>query len=137
MTVPASIRLLVVTADSFFSDYILAATDQESDISVSCVSTLSAARSQLTSRTVDCLVIDWELAPQRVEIFHRSVRRERSGLPVVLAGDRPQSALPASVCYHAFVRKGAPSMGASVGTAVRVLTTPTVFDRDTAPATAE
>lgn len=138
MTAPAPIRLLVITADSLFSDYTQAAVDQCRDISVDCVSTLSAGRSSLATRPVDCVVLDDDLSAGHSRTFHRMLRTERPQFPFILAADRPQTSLPRSLSYHAFVRKAGPSMGTSLTNMVRILATaPRVDDPDTAPTAAD
>lgn len=138
MTVVPAVRLLVVTDDSLFSDYTLAAVDRCSDISVDCVSTLSDGRSYLATQSVDCVVLDDELPDDHSRTFHRTLRRERPQLPVVLAADRPRASLPESVSCHAFVRKEGPSMGTSLMNVVRILATaPRIDDHDRPPAAAD
>jgi len=137
MTVTAVIRLLVVTDDSLFSDYTLAAVDRYPDMSVACVSTLSAARSKLATGSADCVVLDTDLSEHGIQELHRSVSAERPQLPVVLAADCARSALSMSQSYHAFVRKQGPAMGTSLADVVRVLAADTPTGHGPAPAAAE
>ena len=136
MTVAPAVRLLVVTDDSLFDEYTAAAVRRSPAMRVRSVSTLSAAREKVDEGAVDCVVLDSDLSPERIRIFHRSIRREQPGLPVILASRRPPAELPASVSYHAFVRKDGPEMGSSVANASRVLTATGIAD-DTAPAAVE
>jgi len=138
MTVTPAVRLLVVTDDSLFSDYTTAAVDRYPDMTVSCVSTLSRARSQITDTAVDCVVLDTDLSHHGTRGLHRAIRTERPTLPVVLASDRPRSQHSDLVSHHAFVHKTGPAMGTSLADVVRVLTTASPFGgHDTASATAE
>jgi DNA-binding NtrC family response regulator len=136
MTVAPAVRLLVVTDDSLFDEYTAAAVRRSPAMRVRSVSTLSAARESLTEGAVDCVVLDTDLSPERIRIFHRSIRREQPGLPVILAAGRPRAELPAALSYHAFVRKDGPEMGTGVANAARVLTAATVTD-DATPAAVE
>ncbi|MFO7833123.1 MAG: hypothetical protein R6V31_03485 [Halohasta sp.] len=136
MTVTPAVRLLVVTDDSLFDEYTAAAVRRSPAMRVRSVSTLSAARERLADGTVDCVVLDTELSPDCIEAFHQSVRHERPTLPVILAAGRPRAELPATLSYHAFVKKAGPEMGTGVANAARVLTTTSRVD-DTPPATAE
>jgi len=137
MTVTAAVRLLVVTDDSLFSDYTLAAVDRYPDLSVECVSTLSAAHSRLADRAVDCVVLDLDLENERVRKFHRSLRAGWPQLPVVIISDRSHSALSGLPTYHAFVRKQGPAMGYLLADMVRVLTAGRLTGHDRPPAAAE
>ena len=138
MTVTPAVRLLVVTDDSLFDEYTAAAVRRSPAMGVRSVSTLSAARETLIDNPVDCVVLDTDLSPKRIRIFHESLRREQPRLPVILAADRPRTELPAALSYHAFVRKDGPEMGTGVRNAARVLTAVSVADdHGTAPATAE
>ncbi|WP_253738910.1 hypothetical protein [Halohasta salina] len=136
MTVAPAVRLLVVTDDSLFDEYTAAAVRRSSAMDVRSVSTLAAARESIMEGGIDCVVLDTELSPDRVEIFHQSLRREHPTLPVILAAGRPSAELPAALSYHAFVEKEGPEMGAGVANAARVLTAAGVVD-DTASATIE
>lgn len=136
MTVAPAVRLLVVTDDSLFDEYTAAAVRRSPAVDLRSVSALSAARESITEGAVDCVALDIELSPERIRIFHRSLRRERPGLPVILAAGRPRAELPASISYHAFVRKDGPAMGTGVVNAARVLTATSRAD-DTAPAAVE
>lgn len=137
MTATAAVRLLVVTDDSLFSDYTLAAVDRYPDLSVECVSTLSAAHTQLVGRTVDCVVLDLDLPDDSVRKFHRSLCAERPQLPVVIVSDQSRSALSELPTCHAFVRKQGPAMGSSLADVVRVLTAGRLTSHDRPPAAAE
>ena len=121
MTVTPAVRLLVVTDDSLFSDYTTAAVDQYPDLSVDCVSTLSAARSRLAGRAVDCVCLDLDCSDSGIRGLHRLLRANRPRLPVVVASDRARSALSEPHSHHAFVRKQGPAMGSSLAAVVRVL----------------
>ncbi|MFD1642422.1 hypothetical protein [Halohasta litorea] len=138
MTVAPAVRLLVVTDDCLFEEYTAAAVRRSPAMGVRSVSRLSAARETVADGGVGCVVLDWEFSPARIGIFHRSLRRERPRLPVILAAGRPPTELSAVGSYHAFVRKTGPEMGTSVTDAARVLTTADVADdHDTTPATVE
>lgn len=136
MTVTPAVRLLVVTDDSLFDEYTTAAVRRSPSMRVRSVSTLSAARESITEGAVDCVVLDIELSPERIRIFHRSIRREQPRLPVILAASRPPTELPAALSYHAFVRKEGPEMGTGVTNAAQVLTAAGMAD-DTASAAVE
>jgi len=138
MTVAPAVRLLVVSADCLFDEYTAAAVRRSPAMRVWSVSTLSAARETVDDGGVDCVVLDTELSPNRIGIFHRSLRRERPTLPVILAAGRPVTELSSALSYHAFVRKTGPEMGTAVADAARVLTDADVADdHDTTPATVE
>ncbi len=122
MTVAPAVRLLVVTDDCLFDEYTAAAVRRSPAMHVLSVSALSAARESITEGAVDCVVLDIELSPERIQIFHRLIRREHPGLPVILAAGRPRAELPASISCHAFVRKNGPEMGTGVANAAGVLT---------------
>jgi len=136
MTVAPAVRLLVVTDDSLFEEYTAAAVRRSPAVRVQSVAALSMARDSIIDGAVDCIVLDVDLSPERIRIFHRSIQRERPRLPVILAAGRPRAELPAATSYHAFVRKEGPEMGTAVVSAARVLAAGTVAD-DTASATAE
>ena len=136
MTVTASVRLLVVTDDSLFDEYTAAAVRRSPAMGVRSVSTLSAARESLADGAVDCIVLDTDFSPKRIQLFHQSLRRERPQLPVILSAGRPRAGLPAGLSYHAFVRKDGSEMGTGVANAARVLTATSMAD-DTPSATAE
>lgn len=138
MTVTPAVRLLVVTDDSLFGDYTAAAVDRYPDMSVVSVSTLSAARSHIADKSVDCIVLDTELSHAGTQQLRQLLRSERPRLPVVLAAERSRAELEDTVSYHAFVRKHGPAMGTSLVEVVRVLSTASpVGDHDTTPATAD
>ena len=136
MTVAPAVRLLVVTDDSLLDEYTAAAVRRSPAVRVRSVSALSTAREAIIDGAVDCVVLDSDLSPERIRIFHRSIRRERPRLPVILASGRPRDDLPAAISYHAFVRKNGPEMGTAVVNAARVLAAGAVAD-DTAPAAIE
>ena len=133
MTVTPAVRLLVVTDDSLFDEYTAAAVRRSPSMRVQSVSMLSAAREGIADGAVDCVVLDIEMSPERIRIFHRSIRREQPRLPVILAASRPRPELPAALSYHAFVRKDGPEMGTGVANAAQVLTAAGMAD-DTASA---
>ena len=136
MTVTPAVRLLVVTDDSLFTDYTTAAVDRYPDLSVDCVSTLSAARSRLADRAVDCVCLDFDHSDSNIRRLHRLLRAKRPALPVVIASDRARSALSEPHSHHAFVRKQGPAMGSSLAAVVRVLAAGRLADHDRPPAAA-
>jgi len=136
MTVTPAVRLLVITDDSLFSDYTLAAVDRYPDLSAESVETLSAARSRLAAGTVDCVCLDLDLADECVRGFNRLLRANRPRLPVVVASDRPRSARSEPHTSHAFVRKQGPAMGFSLAAVVRVLAAGRRTGHDRPPAAA-
>ena len=138
MTVSPAVRLLVVTDDSLFDEYTAAAVRRSPSMRHSGDWSSDVCSSDLIDNPVDCVVLDTDLSPKRIRIFHESLRREQPRLPVILAADRPRTELPAALSYHAFVRKDGPEMGTGVRNAARVLTAVSVADdHGTAPATAE